>query len=119
MNHQNEQQLSGSKGYTLVPDLLGEIEVQKDGILSRTLHNDDSVKVVGMALDTGQELSEHTASMPATVQFLSGRAQVTLGSDAHELRAGAWTFMVPHLPHSVRAEEPTVLLLVLLKQRKV
>jgi len=31
-----------------------------DGILSRTLHNDDAVKVVLFAFSTGQELSEHT-----------------------------------------------------------
>jgi len=107
-----------SDSYTLFPDLLGLIDARKDSIVSRTLYTDDSVKTVGMALDSGQELSEHTASMPAMIQILSGRAQVTLGVDTHDLRAGAWVLMPANLRHSVVAQEPTVLLLVLLKAQR-
>jgi len=43
------------------------------GILSRTLFNDDRLKVVGFGFAQGEELSEHTASMPAILLFLQGR----------------------------------------------
>lgn len=96
-------------------DLAAEVEVPKNGILSRTLHSDDRVKVVVFGFDTGQELSEHTASMPAILQFVSGEADLTLGSDPKEAKAGTWVYMEPNLSHSVHAKTPVVMLLVLLK----
>jgi quercetin dioxygenase-like cupin family protein len=101
--------------YLYLADLATEVEIPKDGILSKTLHGDDHVKVVIFGFDAGQELSEHTASMPALLFFASGEADLTLGSDAKEARPGTWVHMQPNLTHSVRARTPVVMLLVLLK----
>jgi len=53
--------------YTYIPDLASQ-EIPADGILSRTVYQDDHVKAVVFAFAAGQELSEHTASMPAILQ---------------------------------------------------
>ena len=63
----------------------------------------------------GQELSEHTASKPAVIHFLSGEADVTLGDQPLAVTAGAWVHMPAGLPHSIAAKTPTVILLLLLK----
>ena len=102
--------------YTLKPDIASEIAVQKESIVSKTVYVDDRVKVVLMALDSGQELSDHAASMPAVIHLLQGKARVVLGEDSHDLQQGAWAHMTPGLRHSVAAQSPTVLLLLLLKQ---
>ncbi len=86
-----------------------------DGTLSRTLLNDDHTKIVLFAFSAGQELSEHTASMPAILHFLSGEARVGLGPDRIEARAGCWVHMPAGLPHGIRTETPVVMLLILLK----
>lgn len=104
--------------YTLLRGISGEIQLQKDSIVSKTAYQDEHVKAVLMALDAGQELSEHTASMPAIIHLLQGDARVTLGEDPHELGAGAWIHMPANLKHSVAAKSPTVLLLLLLKSAK-
>ena len=65
--------------YTHITDLASQAEPLEDGILSRTLYNDERVKAVVFGFGAGQELSEHTASMPAVVQFLKGEAVLTLG----------------------------------------
>ena len=104
--------------YSLMPALTDDIAVQANSIVSKTAYADDAVKVVLMALDAGQELSEHTAAMPAVIEILKGQSRVTLGENAHELRAGAWVHMHAHLRHSVAAITPTVLLLTLLKCAK-
>lgn len=104
-----------SSSYTYVSDLAGEGAIPEDGVLSRTLHNDDTVKVVFFAFSAGEELSEHTASMPAILHFLSGEARITVGGDAHGARAGTWVHMKPDLKHSIYAESPTTMLLILLK----
>lgn len=101
--------------YTLVESVADAIQVQSGSIVSKTVYGDNDVKVVLMALDSGQELSEHTASMPAVIEMLAGRARVTLGEDAHELQAGAWVYMPANLKHSVLATTPTTLLLTLVK----
>jgi quercetin dioxygenase-like cupin family protein len=40
---------------------------------------------------------------------------LTLGKDAHRVRAGAWVWMPPQLPHSVKAHTAAVLVLMLIK----
>jgi len=47
--------------YRFIADLRAEAQVPPDGILSRTLHNDEQLKVVLFGFAAGQELSEHTA----------------------------------------------------------
>ncbi len=100
--------------YTHCPDLAAQ-EIPADGILSRTLHNDDQVKVVLFAFSAGQELSEHTASMPAVLQVIKGQAQVTLGDDEIAADAGFWVHMPAQLRHRIQAKTPLVLLLLLVK----
>lgn len=96
-------------------DLATEVDIPANGILSRTIHADEQVKVVLFAFDAGQELSEHTASVPAIVQILRGEALITLGEAEHELRPGAWVHMPARLRHALLARTPTVMLLTMLR----
>jgi quercetin dioxygenase-like cupin family protein len=96
-------------------DLAAELSIPADGTLSRTIYADGQVKVVLFGLDAGQELSEHTAAVPAIVQVLRGEARLTLGGEELEARVGAWAYMPARLPHSVRAETPLVFLLTMLR----
>ena len=70
--------------YTHIIDLAKEVEPPEDGILTRTLFNDDDVKAVIFGFGQGEKLSEHTASMPAILYFLKGEATLTLGDDTVE-----------------------------------
>jgi len=101
--------------YTSISNVAEEVEIPEEGILSRVLFKDNQIRVVGFGFDTGQELSEHTAAVPAVLQVISGRLVATLGSDTGELGAGSWVHLPPNLAHSVRALEPSVLLLTLVQ----
>src|SRR3954465_13839297 len=90
--------------YTLFLDLVNEVQPPDKGILSRTLYNDDRLKVVLFGFAQGEELSEHTASMPAILHFLQGEAALTLGDDKHEAAAGTWVHMATGLRHSIQAK---------------
>ena len=102
--------------YTHFLDLAQEAEFPKIGILSRTLLGDERVKVVLFSFAQGEELSEHTASMPAILHFLAGEATLTLGGDTFEAGANTWAHMPAGLPHSIKAKTPVAMLLVLLKR---
>ncbi|MCH7985143.1 MAG: cupin domain-containing protein [Acidobacteria bacterium] len=104
--------------YTCITDLPSQVEIPPDGILTRTLYADEQVKVILFGFDAGQELSEHTASMPAILHFLQGEARLTLGQDSMEAHAGTWVHMPANLQHSISAKTPVILLLLLLKQAK-
>ena len=104
-----------SLAYTHIADLTAQAEPPAEGILSRTIHNDEQLKAVVFGFDQGQELTEHTASKPAILQIIRGEAMLTLGDDTIEAQAGAWTHMPAGLRHAVKARTPMVMLLLLLK----
>jgi quercetin dioxygenase-like cupin family protein len=97
------------------PDLVAEIEIPKQGILSRTLYNDDQVKLVLFGFSEGQELSAHTAPMPASIYFLKGEGSLTLGDEQMPVRAGSLAHMTPNLRHAIVAQTPLVMLLAMMK----
>jgi len=107
-----------SKPYYAFNEATEKVEIPTNGILSKTLHSDDKVKVVLFGFDKGQELSEHTASMPAILSFVRGTADLTLGTDKCQVGSGDWIYMEPNLAHSVYATEPMVMLLTLVKAAK-
>ena len=103
--------------YSFIADLGKEVEIPLNGILSRTMHNDERVKVVLFGFAAGQELTAHTAPMPAIVHILQGEARLTLGGDTKDAGAGAWAYMLPQLEHGIYAKTPVVMLLTMIKAR--
>ena len=103
--------------YIYIPNLIPEpSDLPENSILSQTIYKDKQVTVIMFRFAAGQELSEHTASMPAILHFLSGSARLTLGGDEQTAEPGTWVHMPAHLLHSVTAVTPTSMLLTLLRQ---
>lgn len=100
---------------TQFADLAREIQIPEDGILTRTLHDDDQVKCVLFGFSPEQELSEHTASVPAILHFLQGEASVTLDDQQTTAGEGTWIHMPANCPHSIHARSPVLMLLLMLK----
>jgi len=105
--------------YALHTDLNRSLDLPAEGTLSRTLYQDDRVKVVLFNFCAGQELSEHTAATPAIMHFLTGEADITLGTDSVAVAPGTWMHMPPQLPHSIRAKTPVTMLLTLMRSAEV
>ncbi len=106
-----------SSDYTYIQDLAAQAAPPTDGIVSRTIFNGAGVKAVLFGFAAGQELSEHTASVPAILQFVQGEAKLTLGSEVLEASAGTWVHLAAGLTHAIQATSPLVLTLLLLKGR--
>ncbi len=104
-----------SQEYTFVADLTSEVTIPENGILSRTLYNDERVKILIFGFAAGQELSAHTAPMPATIQILAGEAALTLGDDQQAGKSGTLVHMAPGLKHGIVAKTPLVMLLTMVK----
>ena len=100
--------------HTFLSNLITATEIPAEGTLSKVVYKDDQIRVVLFAFDEGQELTEHTAVMPAVVQVLSGHLRLTMGTETVDARPGDWAHMSAELPHSLVAIEPTVMLLTML-----
>ncbi len=59
----------------LVVDLDGMVEVADRGIVSKAIVENAHHKIVHFTLAQGQELSEHTASVPAVIHVLGGQGK--------------------------------------------
>jgi hypothetical protein len=77
---------------------LAEVQPPAKGIRSRTLYNDDRLKAVAFGFAQGEELSEHTASMPAVLHFLRGEAKLRRATDS------SLSFRFSHATHSPPAD---------------
>jgi quercetin dioxygenase-like cupin family protein len=98
-----------------IENIAEAVEIQPGAVVSKVIHRDDLVNVTVFGFDTGQELTEHTATRAAIVQVISGRLRFT--SDGREFDAGPgfWLHMSPDTPHALVAAEPTIMLLTLLR----
>lgn len=108
-----------SNVYTLISNILNEISVPAKGILSHTVHNDGSIKIILFGFAPGQELTAHTAPMPATIHILRGEAEVTLGGDSIPAAEGCIIHMQPNLGHGIVAKTPLLMLLTLVKAARL
>lgn len=85
----------------------------RGGIVSHNIHQDRAANVILFHFAAGEQLSEHTAAVAATMHFLEGKARVTLGARRVTATAGTWVHMPANLRHAIRATERTVMLLTL------
>ncbi len=100
----------------IVKNLDDLVEFASDGIVSKTFLDRPEVKEVLFAMSMGQELSEHTAGMPASIHVLKGKGIITLDKDESEVRPGTWIYMSKGQVHAVRATEDLVFLLTLFRK---
>jgi quercetin dioxygenase-like cupin family protein len=104
--------------YTFLPDLTSGFEIPANGILSQTVHQDDRAKIILFGFSEGQELSAHTAPMPAILHFLKGSATVRLGADTVDAQPGSLVYMPPLLEHGIHALTPVVVMLIMIKNQQ-
>lgn len=95
---------------------LNELAAYQPGsVVSRTLIDKKIGTLTLFAFDEGQGLSEHTAPYDAVVQVLDGTAAVTIAGEVHQVTAGQMIIMPANVPHSLRAEVPFKMLLVMIR----
>jgi quercetin dioxygenase-like cupin family protein len=97
-----------------VQDTSGAVEIQTGAVVSKVIHRDDALELTVFGFDAGEGLTEHTAARPAIVQVVSGRLHFTVDGVDIDMTPGTWLSMSSGAPHSLRAAEPTIMLLTLL-----
>lgn len=107
--------MTDEEGMTYIASAAALVPVAEDSTVSRTILKGEGVNAVLFSFDTGQELSEHTAAMPVILQTLSGSLDVTADGRTVTLVPGDLLHLRTRVPHSVLANEPSALLLTMVK----
>lgn len=100
--------------HTTIANSAHEVAIQTGAVVSKVVYRDDEIDVTVFGFDRGEGLTEHTAARPAIIQVLSGRLRFTVEGEGTSVVPGTWLHMSAGTPHSLVAEEPTVMLLTLL-----
>ena len=103
--------------HTTIDNTAETVSIQAGAVVSKVVFRDEEIDVTVFGFDTGEGLTEHTAARPAIIQVMSGRLRFTVDGDEAQVVPGTWLHMSPGTPHSLVAEEPTVMLLTLLHAR--
>jgi quercetin dioxygenase-like cupin family protein len=98
-------------------DVSDAVSIQVGAVVSKVVYRDEEIDVTVFGFDAGEGLTEHTAARPAIVQVLSGRMRFAVEDEETVLAPGGWLHMSAGSPHSLVAEEPTIMLLTLLHAR--
>ncbi|MEZ5125581.1 MAG: cupin domain-containing protein [Thermoleophilia bacterium] len=99
----------------IVADLEAMTQVADKGIVSKTLVENDHHKLVHFSFAAGQELSEHTASVPAVIHVLAGEGTVVLGGVPYSAGPGKLFYMPANLKHAVQATGELTFLLTMFR----
>jgi quercetin dioxygenase-like cupin family protein len=101
--------------HSFIQDLTSSIDIPANGTLSRVLSKDGDVRLVGFGFDAGEELTDHSAAVPVLIQVISGRVAVGVDDEVFEMASDSWLRLDAGVQHSVKALEPSRLLLTMLR----
>jgi quercetin dioxygenase-like cupin family protein len=90
-------------------------QVAEGGIVSKVVVENRHHKIVHFTFAPGQELSEHTAGVPAVIHVLDGEGTVRLADDSFGARPGSLFYMPAGLRHAVLAEGELTFLLTMFR----
>ena len=85
----------------------------RDGRTARTLVKRGPLRLVLVAIGGGGEVQEHKAAGPTTIQAVRGRVTVAGGGADHVLQQGDILTLPAAMPHALRAEEPSAVLVTI------
>jgi len=97
----------------LVLNLLKAVEWNEQGPRTRLLSDNGDSRLILLTLRAGQELKEHLSPSKLIVQVIEGSVAFTADGQQVILQAGMLCQIVTGLPHQLRAEKDTVLLLIM------
>ncbi|MDO7786707.1 cupin domain-containing protein [Desulforamulus aquiferis] len=98
--------------FAKVLELASLVDYQDGRVVSRTLAQGKPLSLTLFAFDKNEEISSHSAPGDAMVYILDGEAEVTIGNEKFQLKAGETIVMPANIPHGLVANERFKMLLI-------
>ncbi len=94
-------------------NILEMIEYPKQGILSKEIIREDKIDCTLFCMTSKAEISEHTSTKHGFVYVIEGKGIFNLQGKDIEMKGGVFIYMKKNDVHSLRAEENTSFILIL------
>ena len=94
-------------------DLAAQSQPDAQHLQTAALLHHDGLSALVMSLPSGHTLREHLSPRLLTFQIIAGLGSVTVGRQTHRLRAGAWLWIAPNIPHEIVSDQTLIMLLSL------
>lgn len=91
------------------------IEYSKQGILSKEIFKGKVIDTTLFCMASGTEISEHTSTKQGIIYVVEGKGIFKLEGRDVEMREGVFIHMKENAVHSLKAEENTSFILILIK----
>jgi len=101
--------------FSKVLNLKDLITYQEGQVVSRTIAQIPSANITLFSLDKGEGISPHVTAGDAMVQILDGEAEITIGDEVFNVKAGETIIMPSGIPHGLEARERFKMLLTVIK----
>ena len=86
--------------------VLTDLVAYQDGqVVSKTLVQNPNVSLTLFAFDKEEEISTHSSHGDAMVYVMDGQAEITVGGEKFNVKAGETIVMPSEVPHAVYAPE--------------
>lgn len=87
--------------------VFADLPLESGAAKSQVLFNNEKIRQVTFALDTGQELKEHSAPRAVVVTIVQGTVEFTVDGSTQTVVPGDVIYLAPHDRHAVKALEPS------------
>lgn len=99
-------------------NLISDITIQKDAIVSKMILKNDGGTVTLFAFDAEQSLSKHSAPFDALFHCIEGKFTVTIDNASNFLLKDELILLPSNIPHAVHADEASKCILTMIKVAK-
>ncbi|ONM46079.1 cupin domain-containing protein [Nocardia donostiensis] len=113
--------MTDTSAYTLITDIATWTEPEPDRPAVTKLATTPDCTLVRLCLRAGQGLDDHRTAGPVAIHCLSGAITVGVVQDnpvSHTLDAGAAIHLSAGLPHNVRADSDSIVLLTVFRPQR-
>lgn len=86
-----------------VLNLAEEIAYSDDSIVSKIIYKTETKNLTLFAVAPGQSIAEHVTPFDAMVQVFDGKAEIHIGEETHDVKAGQAVIMPANVPHALFA----------------
>jgi len=95
-------------------NILKMIEYPKQGILSKKILKNEKIDCTLFCMAAGTEISEHTSTKQGFVYVVEGKGIFYLEGKGVEMKEGVFIYIKENAVHSLKADENTSFILVLI-----
>ncbi len=94
-------------------DLLAMVQFAEGGIVSKTVVERPKADISLYAMSTGQTMSGHAATRPATIHVLDGEGDIQIGETLYKAKRGSFFYLPAKQYHALTSTDNLVFLLYL------